>query len=330
MSPQVGLISGSARVRSTDLTETSPVCTKCAERDSIYFRPYSGERLCPTCFKRSLKERVERTIASYEMLEHDSRVAVGVSGGKDSLGLLHMLAEIEGSYPRAEVIAVSIDEGVQGYRDEAISIATEACGALGVEHLVVSFKELFGVTMDEIAASARELGACTYCGVLRRRALNEAAMRVEADRLATGHTLDDIAQTALLNVLRGDVNSLSLVNPGGSDLPGFVRRIKPYCEVPERESALYAYLEGFRFQELPCPYAGEAMRNDVRGFLSRMEHKRPGTMFTVYRTALKLAPEREKTTTMGTCSICGEPTTGEVCRACQLLDGLLGQGPKNA
>ena len=330
MSPRVGLISGSVRVRSTDLTETAPVCTKCAERDSIYFRPYSGERLCPICFKRSLKERVERTIASFEMLKHDSRVAVGVSGGKDSLGLLHMLAEIEGSYPKAEIIAVSIDEGVQGYRDEAISIATEACGTLGVEHLVISFKELFGVTMDEIAASTGELGACTYCGVLRRRALNEAAMRVKADRLATGHTLDDMAQTALLNVLRGDVNSLSRVNTGGSDLPGFVRRIKPYCEVPERESALYAYLEGFRFQELPCPYAGEAMRNDVRGFLNRMEHKRPGTMFTVYRTALKLAPERGETTMMGTCSKCGEPTTGTVCRACQLIDGLRVQGPKNA
>lgn len=330
MSPRVGLISGSARVRSTDLTETSPVCTKCAERNSIYFRPYSGERLCTTCFKRSLRERVERTIARFEMLEHDNRVAVGVSGGKDSLGLLHILAEIEGNYPRAEIIAVSIDEGVQGYRDEAISIATEACGNLDIEHLVISFKELFGVTMDEIAASTRELGACTYCGVLRRRALNEAAMRVEADRLATGHTLDDMAQTALLNVLRGDVNSLSRVNPGGSDLPGFVRRIKPYCEVPERESALYAYLEGFRFQELPCPYAGEAMRNDVRGFLNRMEHKRPGTMFTVYRTALKLAPEKGETTMKGTCSKCGEPTTGKVCRACQLIDGLRVQGPKNA
>jgi len=329
MSIRVGLISGSARVPSTDLTQTPPRCTKCSDRDSIYFRPYSGERLCPTCFKRSLKERVERTIAKYEMLEHDSRIAVGVSGGKDSLGILHILAEIEGAYPRAEIIAVSIDEGVQGYRDEAISIATEACGALGVEHLVISFRELFGVTMDEIATSARELGACTYCGVLRRRALNEAAMRVEADRLSTGHTLDDMAQTALLNVLRGDVNSLSMINPGGSDLPGFVRRIKPYCEVPERESALYAYLEGFRFQELPCPYAGEAMRNDVRGFLNRMEMQRPGTMFTVYRTALKLAPERDKTTTRGTCIKCGQTTTGKTCRACQLIDGLGEQGPEN-
>jgi uncharacterized protein (TIGR00269 family) len=312
------------------LTVRPPACTKCHERDSIYFRPYSGERLCPACFKRSLRERVERTIASFEMLEHDSRVAVGVSGGKDSLGLLHILAEIERGYPQAEIIAVSVDEGVQGYRDEAISIAKEACGNLGVEHLVVSFKELFGLTMDNIAASNRDLGACTYCGVLRRRALNEASLKVEANRLATAHTLDDMAQTALLNVLRGDVNSLSMVDPGGRDLPGFVRRIKPYCEVPERESALYAYLEGFRFQELPCPYAGEAMRNDVRGFLSRMEAKRPGTMFTVYKTAMKLVPERGEATLMGACTVCGEPTKGTVCRACQLIEGLKGRLQGNA
>jgi uncharacterized protein (TIGR00269 family) len=112
------------------------------------------------------------------------------------------------------------------------------------------------------------------------------------------------------------------MHPGGSSLPGFVRRVKPYCEVPERESALYAYLEGFRFQELPCPYASEAMRNDIRGFLNRMEEKRPGTKFIVYRTAIKLIPELGHAGVAGRCRRCGEPTTGETCRVCQILDEL--------
>jgi uncharacterized protein (TIGR00269 family) len=304
------------------LSDSPPPCTKCGKKPSVYHRPYSGERLCGGCFKASIKERVERTISRHDMFDHDSRIALGVSGGKDSLGLLRILADIEEKFPRADLIAVSVDEGISGYRDEALEIAKEACRLLGVEHRILSFEGLFGLTMDSVSSEPRELSPCSYCGVLRRRALNEAARRLDADRLATAHNLDDVAQTALLNVMRGDLNRLALMHPGGSSLPGFVRRVKPYCEVPERESALYAYLEGFRFQELPCPYASEAMRNDIRGFLNRMEEKRPGTKFIVYRTAIKLIPELGHAGVAGRCRRCGEPTTGETCRVCQILDEL--------
>jgi uncharacterized protein (TIGR00269 family) len=308
--------------QSADVAETSPKCTKCGRKPSIYYRPYSGERLCTACFRDSMRERVERTIARYKMFDFDSRIAVGVSGGKDSLGLLHILADIEADYPRSELIAVSVDEGISRYRDEAIAIASGACRPLGVEHEVLSFEDLFGLTMDDVACRERELGACSYCGVLRRRALNMAARSLGADRLATGHNLDDMAQTALLNIMRGDISRFAGMHPAGNELPGFVRRVKPYCDVPERESTLYAYLEGFRFQELPCPYASEAMRNDVRGFLNRMEEKRPGTKFIFYRSALKLIPEQKRVGPAGHCRKCGEPTTGETCRVCQMINEL--------
>lgn len=298
-----------------------PTCTRCHTSASIYHRSYSGERLCSGCFTATIRERVQKTISRHDMLYHNSRLAVGVSGGKDSLALLHLLTEIEAKHPNAELIAVSIDEGVGGYRDEALSLASKACKTLGIEHHVKSFKDLFDYNMDEIAARKRELAACTYCGVLRRRALNQAAKNIKADRLATAHNLDDMAQTALLNFLRGDLKRLTMMHPAGKDQPGFVRRIKPYSEVPERESAFYAYLKGLEFQNLPCPYASEAMRNDIRIFLNRMEEKRPGIKFTIYRTALKLASEHH-ILTAGNCKRCGEPTTSQICRTCQLLEQL--------
>lgn len=264
-------------------------CTRCRSTSSIYYRPYSGERLCSRCFSETIQERVKRTINRHRMFEHDSRIAVGVSGGKDSLTLLRLLNVIEEEWPNSEMVAVCIDEGIRGYRDEALRIAERNCRELGVEMTVLSFRDLFGETMDEIAARDRELGACSYCGVLRRRALNEAAASVGADRLATGHNLDDMAQTVLLNVLRGDVPRLEGFDPGGGELAGYVRRVKPLCEVPERETTLYAYLNGMEFQSVPCPYAGEAMRGDVRRFLNQMEVRRPGTKFIVYQTGLKLA-----------------------------------------
>ncbi len=299
---------------------SAPTCSKCHSRQSVIYRPYSGERLCPTCFKNSLRDRVQTTINRHRMFDHWSRVAVAVSGGKDSLTLLHILKEIEDESHGSELIAVTVDEGIGGYRDEALGIVERACREVGVEWRLVSFRDLFDASMDEIATRDRILGACSFCGVLRRRALNEAAKSVDADRLATGHTLDDMAQSALLNLLRGDIGKMASLDPGGYASPGFVRRVKPLCEVPERETAFYAYLQGFELQSTPCPYAGEAMRGDARAFLNEMEAKRPGTLFTTYNTALRLIPTSAAVEAMKTCKICGAPSVGDICRVCQLIE----------
>ncbi len=260
---------------------------------------------------------MKRTVNKYKMFEWDSRIAIGVSGGKDSLTLLHLLHEIESRRPKVELIAVCVDEGVSGYRDEALRIAEKNCKQLDIEMHTISFKELFDETMDQIAVKERDLGTCSYCGVLRRRALNKAAKQVNADRLATGHNLDDMAQSVMLNILRGDINRIDSFNPAGQQLGDYVRRVKPLCEVPERETTYYAYINHMEFQSLPCPYADEAMRSDVRRFINQMEHKRPGTMFTVYQTGLKIRGNKE-TPIMNYCKICGAPTTGEICRTCEL------------
>jgi uncharacterized protein (TIGR00269 family) len=264
-------------------------------------------------------ERVKRTINKYKMFEWDTRIAVGVSGGKDSLALLHLLHEIESSRPQAELIAVCIDEGVSGYRDEALRLAEKYCRKLDIEMHILKFKDLFDETMDEIAVKERELGTCSYCGVLRRRALNEAAKQVDADRLATGHNLDDMAQSVLLNILRGDTNRIDSFNPVGQELDGYVRRVKPLCEVPERETTYFAFINNLEFQSIPCPFADEAMRSDARRFLNQMEHKRPGTKFIVYQTGLKIRGTPE-TQVMNRCKICGATTPDEVCRTCQLTN----------
>jgi cytoplasmic tRNA 2-thiolation protein 1 len=292
-------------------------CTRCKVELSTYHRPYSGERLCPNCFKSTIIERVKKTINKYKMFEWDSRIAIGVSGGKDSLVLLNILHEIESNRPNAELIAICIDEGIAGYRDEALRLAKKNCNKLGIEIKVKSFKELFDVTMDEIAIRERELATCSYCGVLRRRALNEAAKQVNADILATGHNLDDMAQSVLLNLLRGDINRINSFNPGGQQLGDFIRKVKPLCEVPERETTYYSFINNIEFQSLPCPYADEAMRSDARKFLNQMEYKRPGTKFIVYKTGLKIK-KYKVSKILNYCEICGTPTPGKICRVCEL------------
>jgi len=307
------------------------ICTICKRREAFFSRPYSGEKLCKRCFVMSVENRVRASITKYNMLEHDHRVAVAVSGGKDSLSLLQILVRIERNYPKASVVAVSVDEGIKGYRDKALEIAAENCEKLGVEHSTVSFMELYGYTQDEIVKRLKRkdktgLTPCAYCGVLRRKALNIAARECKADRIATAHTLDDEIQTVLLNILHGDPLRIAREKPTTDKVhPKLMQRIKPFCKVPERETALYAYIKKIEVQDMPCPYASEAMRNDIRLFLNVMEHKHAGTKFTVFKSIEKIRPAIEmiaKNGELNECSECGEPTTERICKACQMLQEL--------
>ncbi|HKZ93840.1 MAG TPA: TIGR00269 family protein [Candidatus Bathyarchaeia archaeon] len=306
-------------------------CTFCRRKDAVYMRVYSGEQLCAKCFTESIEAKVKSTIAKHKMLNPDDRIAVAVSGGKDSVTLLHILARFEKLFPKASLCAVTVDEGIRGYRDEAIKLAVDNCQRLGVDHTLTSFKQLFGVQLDEIVNLLRDRGRsntdtlspCTYCGVLRRRALNLAARQAKADKLALAHNLDDEVQTILLNIMHGDAPRLARVKPVlEKSNPMFVPRVKPLCTVPEKEIAFYAYLKKIDFQSVPCPYALTAMRNDIRLMVNRLEEKHAGTKFTVLKSIERIRPaleSYEKAVILHACRVCGEPTVGEICKPCEML-----------
>jgi uncharacterized protein (TIGR00269 family) len=307
------------------------VCTLCGRNDAVFGRSYSGENLCVRCFCKTIEDKVRRTISKYEMLGPKDRIMVAVSGGKDSVTILHILAKIEKAFPDVVLCAGTVDEGIRDYRDEALKIAEGNCRKLGVDHVVTSFKELFGYELDEIVALLRKRGEngltpCSYCGVLRRKALNIMAREAGVDKLVIAHSLDDETQTMLLNVVHGDPMRIARSKPGLDVVhPKLVQRVKPLCMVPEKEVVLYAYLRGIEFQCISCPYAQTALRNDVRDMLNRMEHKHAGTLFTVFRSMEKIRPALEafaEEVKLQDCKLCGEPTVGDLCRPCQMLQEL--------
>lgn len=296
---------------------SSPGCTE----PPVTVLRGTGKRLCAAHFSASVERRVRETVEGWNMVQDGDVVVVGLSGGKDSTVLLSILTRILRGRP-VRVVAVTVDEGIAGYREETIRTARAITAACGVEHVIVSFEDYCGRTLDDLVR-ALPLHPCTICGVLRRRLLQNAARDLGATCLATGHCLDDEAQSALMNVLNGDVRRI--VRTGVPDTGAFVPRIKPLRDIPEKEVTMYGIVQGI-YTSLPeCPYAGEALRSDVRSLLSTLEYRHPGTMERTMAGYDRLRERVGRCAEAGRvsyCPDCGEPSTGGLCRACELLRSL--------
>jgi len=302
----------------------SALCSICKHGQAFYRRQYEGVNLCRSCFKESVEKKVRRTISNWKMFSPEDHVAVAVSGGKDSLTLLIVLKKLTLRFPRTRITAVTVDEGIESYREEAVKLASDYCQTLGVDHEVISFKELFGSELDTYLKDKKErLTACSYCGVFRRKAINIAARRVGANKIATAHNLDDVLQTYLLNILEGDVERFVRFSPVLQDPRGqFLTRVKPLCEVPEKEVALYGYSDDLKFQSASCPYMGEALRNELRSIFNRLELAHPGVLFSAYHAMLKLRKLAEPgiaPSILQSCERCGEPSVASLCEACRMM-----------
>ncbi|NDB47306.1 MAG: TIGR00269 family protein [Nitrososphaeria archaeon] len=300
-------------------------CDRC-QNSAVYSRKYSGESLCSDCFSNSILRKTAKTISKYNMIQNNELVCVAVSGGKDSLALLHVLSNMAKNH-NFRIHAITIDEGIPGYRDEALDIVKDFCAKLGVEHTVYPYKELFGLTLDESLKQHEDdrLSSCSICGTFRRRAMDHAAKQIGANVIATGHNLDDTLQTFVINTLSGDTNKIGWMDPDTSE--NSLRKIKPFCEIYESEIVFYAFTNNLPFQTEPCPHMNEGIRTEIREFLNKLENSHSGIKKNMYRSVLKVSQvmkesnykERVK------CSNCGSECTGKICSVCKMIVDLQDQ-----
>lgn len=272
--------------------------------------------LCREHFTDSVESRVKREIRKQRWIEHGDTIGIALSGGKDSTSLLHFLTKTFGHRPDIEIHAITIDEGIAGYRN--LSEIRPVVERYDVPWHTGSFAEEYGITLDGIISGQKDdRRSCSFCGVLRRRIVNRIAREAGCTKLAFGFNLDDEAQSVMMNVLRGDTERLTMPE---RDTPGMIPRIRPFAVIPEREVALYARLHVGTFADHGCPYAHNALRGDVRRLLNEYTWQHPATKYAVRNLGKDLqglctgpaaAPE--------ICPRCGEPAFG-TCRTCAILD----------
>ena len=320
-------------------------CDKCGE-EAVMHAAYSGLHLCESHFCSSVETRVRRRIRNDALLSADPTAddpetwLVGLSGGKDSVVLTQILHETFEKDPRIELVALTIHEGIDGYRDASLEACVELTDNLDISHEVVSYDEEYGIEMDSVAEKdPLGMAPCAYCGVFRRDALSKYADEYGADKLLTGHNLDDEAQTAMMNLLSGDIRQVakhfdaslgSFEDREIGDDP-FVPRAKPLRDIPEKEVALYAHLEDLPTHMAECPHASEAYRGEIQEHLHELEDEHPGTRHSImsgYEELAALAADAYRNgRASGECDRCGAPTNNDVCRKCELVDAVNGELP---
>ncbi|MEL9997313.1 MAG: TIGR00269 family protein [Sulfolobales archaeon] len=305
-------------------------CDVCGVDNAIILQRHTGRYLCSKCFIDDVKIRILDEVRRYEMFRGSDKLLLALSGGKDSFVLFDVVSSI---HDVSRLGVITVVEGIVGYsRDEDITWILSRCKELGVDYVKTSIKDELGFSLTEIVDLSNKLGVdvspCTYCGMIRRRIINKYARELGYDKVVTAHNLDDESQTALINILRGDLSRLIQSHPKGPKLsPLFIRRVKPLRKIYEWECALYAYLKGFKFQEVECPYitTRPTLRAKVREYLYRLETVKPGTLLRFLNTiddlVMKFLENANRLPDLPTCRVCGEPTAynRSLCKTCELL-----------
>ncbi|KAF3165120.1 nucleotidyltransferase, variant 2 [Orbilia oligospora] len=266
-------------------------CAICQNNRAQVIRPKNGQKICKNCFLEVFELEVHTTIVENNIFpSRGERVAIGASGGKDSTVLAATLKALNERYDYGvEFVLLSIDEGIHGYRDDSLETVKRNAIQYEMELCIVGYDALYGWTMDKVVEKVGRKGNCTYCGVFRRQALDRGAKRLNISHILTGHNADDIAETVLMNLLRGDLPRLGrCAEIMTASLTSPMRRSKPLKYAYEKEIVLYAHYRELDYFSTECVYSPEAFRGNARSLLKELEKIRPSSVLDIVRSGEQL------------------------------------------
>ena len=231
--------------------------------------------------KRRLQQKFIRAIATFHLLEDGDSVLVGLSGGKDSLLLLELLAEqARISHPQFAVQALHVRMNEVSYETDT-SYLQQFCDNLGVRLHVVTTG--FPTPPAEASASAvrrKQKQPCFLCSWARRKQLFNVAQELGCNKIALGHHQDDILNTCLLNLTFQSHFSTMPVKLRMRKMPLTI--IRPLCLIQEADIRQYASQQGYQQQEKRCPYEHESNRTSITAVMQQLEALNPEARYSLW------------------------------------------------
>lgn len=230
---------------------------------------------------RRIEQRFMKGIVQYGLIEEGDKILVGLSGGKDSLALLELLARRSRIYkPRFSVVAVHVVMTNIAYESDMDYLRTYAEG-LGVPF--VRYETSFDPSTDN------RKSPCFLCSWNRRKALFTVAKEQGCNKIALGHHMDDILETLLMNMtFQGAFSTMP---------PRLVMRkfdmtiIRPMCLVHEADLMELAQVRGYRKQVKNCPYESQSSRSAMKGILKQLEEMNPEARYSLWGSMTNVQEE---------------------------------------
>lgn len=229
---------------------------------------------------QKLLSYTRQAIDNYQMIEDGDKIAVGISGGKDSLTLLYALQGLQHFYPKNfELTAVTVDLGFQGFNTKAIA---ELCNQLKVPYEVIS-TDISKIIFEE----RKEVHPCSLCAKMRKGALNQAVKKLGVNKIAYAHHKDDIIETMLMSLLfEGRFYTFS-PKTYLEDMELTV--IRPMMYVLEADVIGFMHKYDLPVVKNPCPADGYTKREYAKELLRQLNREHPRCkerMFTAIERTL--------------------------------------------
>ena len=229
--------------------------------------------------EKRLNERFVRAMATYHLIEDDDRILVGLSGGKDSLLLLELLAKrAKILHPRFSVEALHVR--MENIRYETDTSYLQAfCDDLGVRLHVRTTRFEMGSPADARDAR-RQKQPCFLCSWMRRKEIFNLAQELGCNKIALGHHQDDILHTALMNLCFQSRFASMPARLKMRKMPLTI--IRPLCMIDERDIKAYAELQGNQKHQKLCPYETDSHRTAIKHLYEEMERISPEVRYSIW------------------------------------------------
>lgn len=214
-----------------------------------------------------------RAAEDYDMISEGDRIAVGISGGKDSLTLLLALAEMRRFYPvHYELVGITVD---MGFPDTDFSAIAAFCEKAGVPYHVVK-TEIAHVIFDV----RKESNPCSLCAKMRRGALHTAAKELGCNKIALGHHFDDAVETFMLNLFHE--GRLGCFSPVSYLSRRDLTMIRPLIYAKEKDIRYFVNHTDLPILASPCPEDKHTERETMKQMLQAQEKLLPGLRHRIY------------------------------------------------
>jgi len=215
---------------------------------------------------QKLMSYMRSAMEQYNMIQEGDKVAVGVSGGKDSLALLTALARMRSFYPyKYSLVAISMDPCFNSQKTDYSEIET-LCEKLNVPY-IIRRTEIGRIIFE----TRNEKNPCSLCARMRRGVLHDEAKAAGCNKLALGHHMDDAAETFLMNLLNG--GHIGCFSPVTYLSRKDITVIRPMIFARESDAVRVARREGLPVIKSRCPVDGATERQEVKLLLTSLEHK---------------------------------------------------------